>query len=75
MREEFLVQQILNPRLAVLPLLAGGELLLQPGYCLLLRFDAVLIVVLDFVEVGHSVFHRLYRPCNRSEYLLVVLHP
>ena len=75
MREEFLIQQILNPRLSILPLLACGELLLQPGYGLLLCFDAVFFVVLNFVEVGHGVFHRLYRTCNRGKYLLVVLHP
>ena len=75
MREEFLVKQILDAGLAVLLLLPGCEFLLEPSDCLLLCLDAVLIVILDVVEVGDGVLHRRDGACDRREYLPVVLHP
>ncbi len=74
MRKEFLVEEVLDSRLSVLLLLSGCELLLEPCNRLILCLDGILFVVLDVIEVGDGVLHRLNWACDCSEDLLIVLH-
>ena len=73
-REQFTVEELAHTSLTVFLLLTCSEFLLEPLVAFFHGFNAVFLVVFDFVDVGNDVLERVRVAGNGLEDVLVVFN-